>query len=148
MERGRYLIAKFQVKMSQRHEKEIEDLWPMIKRTPSSGNKMEKGDLQSEETHGILFKVECKSTQNSSYGISKTVWNTIKSHAQNKSWLMRPALCVRLYGPTTEMTEWGEVERTPENLRVEQDFVILDINDFLEMYEDYLRLLEKENASE
>jgi len=137
-------MAKFQVKFSQRHEKEIEDLWPEIKRTPSSGNKMEKGDLQSTETHGILFKVECKSTQNSSFSITKTIWNTIKSHAQNKSWLMRPALAIRLYGPTIQMTEWGERENTPESLPVELDLVVLDLNDYLEMYEDYLRLLEKE----
>jgi len=140
-------MAKHQMKMAQRHESEIESLWPGIKKTASSGNKMEKGDIESEETRGILFKVECKSTQNSSYAISKSVWNTIKSHAQNKSWLMRPALCIRLYGPTIEMTEWGELERTPDTLSVEQDLVVMDMNDFLEMYEDYLRLLEKD-ASE
>ena len=99
-------MAKFQMRMSQRHESEIESLWPGIKKTASSGNKMEKGDIQSTETRGILFAVECKSTQNSSYSISKSVWNTIKSHAQNKSWLMRPALCIRLYGPTIETVSY------------------------------------------
>ena len=139
-------MGKFQTKMSQRQEQDYADLWPNAKKTPSSGNKMEKADVQAAEQFGIEFMIECKSTQNSSYSITKAIWNTVKSHAQNKSWLMRPILAVRLYGPTIEQTEWGERENTPETLPVELDLLVMERDDFLELYEDYLRLLEKENG--
>jgi len=42
------------------------------------------------------------------------------------------------------MTEWGERENTPENLPVLLDLVVLDKDDFLELYSDYLRLKENE----
>lgn len=138
-------MGKFQVKMSQRHEREIEEQWPYAKRTIASGNKFEKGDVKTSETQGIEFAIECKSTQNSSYSITKSVWNTIKSHAQNKSYTARPILSVRIYGTTLQQTEWGEMEMTPETLPIELDLLVIDKDDFLEFYEDYLRLLEKEN---
>jgi len=138
-------VGKFQVKMSQRHEREIEEQWPYAKRTIASGNKFEKGDVKTSETQGIEFAIECKSTQNSSYSITKSVWNTIKSHAQNKSYTARPILSVRIYGTTLQQTEWGEMEMTPETLPIELDLLVIDKDDFLEFYEDYLRLLEKEN---
>jgi len=140
-------VGKFQQKMSQRHEREIEEVWPEAKRTVGSGNKWEKGDLSTKEQYMMEFAIECKSTQNSSYSISKAVWNTIKEHAQNRSWLARPVLSVRLYGPTIEKTSWGERENTPEQLPVELDLVVLDRDDFLELYYDYLRLKEQEDAS-
>lgn len=138
-------MGKFQVKMSQRHEREIEEQWPYAKRTIASGNKFEKGDVKTAETQGIEFAIECKSTQHSSYSITKSVWNTIKSHAQNKSYTARPILSVRIYGTTLQQTEWGEMEMTPETLPIELDLLVIDKDDFLEFYEDYLRLLEKEN---
>ena len=138
-------MGKFQVKMSQRHEREIEEQWPLAKRTIASGNKFEKGDVKTQESNGIEFAIECKSTQNSSYSITKSIWNTIKSHAQNKSYTARPILSVRIYGTTLQQTEWGEMEMTPETLPIELDLLVIDKDDFLEFYEDYLRLLEKEN---
>lgn len=138
-------MGKFQTKMSQRQERELEAEWPKAKRTIGSGAKWEKADLQTAEFQGMEFMIECKSTQSSSFSITKTIWNTVKSHAQNKSWLSRPVLAVRLYGPTIEMTEWGERKNTPETLPVELDVVVLDKDDFLELYTDYLRLKELEN---
>jgi Holliday junction resolvase len=138
-------MGKFQTKMSQRQERELEEQWPKSKRTIGSGAKWEKADLQTTEFQGMEFMIECKSTQSSSFSITKSIWNTVKSHAQNKSWLSRPILAVRLYGPTIEMTEWGERENTPENLPVELDLIVLDKDDFLELYSDYLRLKEKDN---
>ena len=137
-------MGKFQVKMSQRHEREIEEQWPYAKRTIASGNKFEKGDVKTAETQGIQFAIECKSTQNSSYSITKSIWNTIKNHAQNKSYSARPILAIRVYGATIQNFEWGEKECTPEELPVELDLLVIDKDDFLEFYEDYLRLLEKE----
>jgi len=137
-------MGKFQVKMSQRHEREIEELWPQAKRTIASGAKFEKGDLKTEEVYSITFAVECKSTQNSSYSVSEKVWNLIKEHAQSRSYTARPVLAVRLYGPTEEKTSWGVRENTPETVPVHLDLVTLELNDFLEFYEDYLRLKEKE----
>lgn len=141
-------MGKFQVKMSQRHEREIESQWPYAKRTIASGNKFEKGDVKTAEANGIEFAIECKSTQNSSYSINKSIWNTIKSHANNKSFLARPILSVRIYGTTIQQTEWGEMECTPENLPVELDLLVIDKDDFLELYEDYLKLLEEKRQSE
>jgi hypothetical protein len=137
-------MGKFQQKMSQRQEHELEAEWPEAKRTVGSGNKWQKADLQTQETQNIDFVIECKSTQSSSFSITKTIWNTVKSHAQNKSWTSRPILAVRLYGPTIEMTEWGERENTPENLPVELDLICLEKDDWLEFYYDYLRLKEQE----
>lgn len=137
-------MGKFQQKMSQRQERELEEEWPEAKRTIASGAKFEKGDLKTTAIYNVEFAVECKSTQNASYGISKSVWNTIKEHAQNRSWLARPILAVRLYGPTLQETEWGgQRECTPENLPVELDLIVMEKNDWLEFYEDYLRLKER-----
>ena len=141
-------MGKFQQKMSQRHERDVEKIWPQSKRTVGSGNKWEKGDLSTKEYVGIEFAIECKSTQNSSYSIGKSVWNTIKSHAQNRSWLARPALAIRLYGSTIQNFEWGEKECTPEELPVEADLVVLDLNDFLELYCEYIELKEKYASSD
>jgi len=133
--------------MSQRHEREIKDQWPEAELTIASGAKFEKGDVRTHEVHLMEFAIECKSTQNASYSISKKVWNTIKEHAQNRSWLARPVLAIRIYGPTEEETEWGTRANTPENLPIELDLVVLDKDDFLELYCDYLRLKEQESAS-
>ena len=132
--------------MSQRQERELEEQWPLAHRTVGSGNKWEKGDLSTEEQHNIQFVVEAKSTQANSFSITKTIWNTVKSHAQNRSWLARPILAVRLYGSTIEMTEWGERENTPETLPVELDLICMEKDDWLEFYYDYLRLKELENG--
>lgn len=135
-------MGKHQVKMAQRHEAELEEQWPEAKRTIGSGAKWEKGDLRTKEIYNVEFAVECKSTQDLSYSISKKVWNTIKSHAQNRSWLARPILSVRLYGPTIEHTEWGERENTPETLPVDLDLVVMEKDDWLEFLDDYYRLKE------
>jgi len=133
----------FQKKMADRHESELEAIWPEASKTIASGAKFEKGDLKTEEVENISFVVECKCTQNVSYSITEKVWNEVKEHAQNRSWTARPALAVRLYGPTKEETSWGVRENTPEELPIKQDLVILDLNDFLEFYEDYLKLKSK-----
>lgn len=133
-------MGKFQVKMSQRHEKELESQWPNAKRTIGSGAKWEKGDLRATEMYQVEFAVECKSTQDLSYSISKKTWNAIKSHAQNRSWLARPILAVRLYGATLEQTEWGERENTPETLPVDLDLVVMEKDDWLEFLDEYYRL--------
>jgi Holliday junction resolvase len=139
-------MGRFQVKMAQRHERELEEQWPEARRTIASGAKFEKGDLVTAEIYNVEFAVECKSTQNSSYGISKKVWGTIREHAQNRSWLARPILAVRLYGPTLEATSWGgERENTPETVPVELDLVVMEKDDWLEFYEEFLRLKEQES---
>jgi hypothetical protein len=50
-----------------------------------------------------------------------------------------------LYGPTIEHTEWGERENTADTLPVELDLIVIEKDDFLELYEDYLRLKREEN---
>jgi hypothetical protein len=138
-------MGKFQQKFSQRQERELEAEWPLAHRTVGSGNKWEKGDLSTEEQFNVSFVVEAKATQAASFSITKKIWDTIKEHAHNRSWLARPILAIRLYGPTIEKTGWGgERENTPENLPVELDLICMDKNDFLELYYDYLRLKEKE----
>ena len=139
-------MSKHTQKMSQRHEKDIEEEWPESHRTIGSGNKWEKGDLSTDESNNISFSIECKSTQRNSYVITKKIWNNIKSHAQNRSWLARPVLAIRFYGSTIEATEWGERDNTADTLPVELDLVVLDKNDFLELYYDYRRLKENERG--
>lgn len=139
-------MGDFQQKMSQRHEKDVENIWPEAKRTIGSGSKYEKGDIKTAEIENISFVVECKCTQKVSYSITEKVWETVKEHAQNRSWSARPALAIRLYGPTEEETEWGGIRsNTPDTLTVKKDLIVMELNDFLEFYEDYLRLKEKEN---
>jgi len=138
-------MGKYQQRFSQRQERELEEEWPLAHRTVGSGNKWEKGDLSTDEQHNISFVVEAKATQAASYSITKKTWDTIREHAQNRSWLARPILAIRLYGPTMEKTNWGgERENTPDTLPVELDLICMDKNDFLELYYDYLRLKEKE----
>jgi hypothetical protein len=138
-------MGKFQKEMADRHENEVEEVWPEAKKTIASGAKYEKGDLKTAEVQGISFVVECKCTQNASYSITEKVWTEVRDHAQNRSYTARPALAIRLYDKTEEETSWGVRANTPETLPVKLDLVVLDLNDFIEFYEDYLRLKEKEN---
>lgn len=138
-------MGAFQKKMADRHENEIEEIWPEASKTIASGAKFEKGDLKTNEIEHISFVVECKCTQNVSYSITKKVWDEVKEHSNNRSWTSRPALCIRLYGKTEEETSWGGTRtNTPEQLPVELDLVVLDLNDFLEFYEQYLELKSKQ----
>jgi len=138
-------MGAFQKKMADRHENEIAEIWPEASKTIASGAKFEKGDLKTNEVEQISFVVECKCTQNVSYSITEKVWNEVKEHSQNRSWTSRPALCIRLYGKTEEETSWGgKRTNTPEQLPVELDLVVLDLNDFLEFYEQYLELKSKQ----
>jgi len=140
-------MGKFQQRFSQRQERELEEQWPLARRTIGSGNKWEKGDLSTKEQHMVEFVIEAKATQNSSFSITKRMWETIKGHAQDRSWLARPVLAIRLYGQTMALTEWGGVrENTPETLEVELDLICMDKDDFLELYYDYIRLKEQENG--
>ena len=92
------------------------------------------------------FVIEAKATQAASFSITKKIWDTIKGHAQDRSWLARPILAIRLYGPTEQDSSWGgTISHTPENLPVELDLICMDKDDFLELYYDYIRLKEKEN---
>ena len=139
-------MSLFTQRFSQRQERELEEQWPLAKRTVGSGNKWEKGDLSTKEQHMVEFVIEAKATQNSSFSITKRMWETIKGLAQDRSWLARPILAIRLYGQTMALTEWGGVrENTPETLPVELDLICMDKDDFLELYYDYIRLKEKEN---
>jgi hypothetical protein len=135
----------FQKKMADRHENDLEEIWPEAEKTIASGAKFEKGDLKTTETQGISWVVECKCTQNSSYSITEKVWSEVHNHAQNRSYTARPALAIRLYDKTEEETPWGTRSNTPETLPIKLDLVVLELNDFIEFYEDYLRLKEKEN---
>ena len=138
-------MAKYQQQMSQRHERDIEDWWPEAKRTIASGAKFEKGDLKTAEIENIQWAIDCKCTQKLSYSISREVWETIEEHAQNRAWNARPALAIRLYGPTEVEESWGTRKNTPETLEVVQDLIVMDMADWLEFYEEYLRLKELES---
>jgi hypothetical protein len=140
-------MGSFQQKMSQRQEKELEEQWPLSRRTVGSGNKWEKGDLSTKEHLGMEFSIEAKATQSASFSITKKIWDTIKGHAQDRSWLARPVLAVRLYGPTNQKNSSGiDITYTPENLPVELDLICMEKDDFLELYYDYIRLKEEENG--
>ena len=139
-------MGKYQQRFSQRQERELEEQWPLAKRTVGSGNKWEKGDLSTQEQHMVEFVIEAKATQAASFSITKKIWDAIKGHAQDRSWLARPILAVRLYGATEQEAAWGgTISHTPETLPVELDLICMDKDDFLELYYDYIRLKEKEN---
>ena len=133
-------MGKFQLLFSRRQERELEKEWPESKRTIASGAKWQKGDLHTKEIHNVEFVIECKATQNASFSITKKIWDLVKSQAESKSWIARPILAIRFYGPTIEEESWGERENTPETLKVLQDLIIIDKDDFLELFYDYLRL--------
>lgn len=141
-------MGLFQQLMSQRHERDLEEWWPEAKRTIASGAKFEKGDLKTAEVENIQWVIECKATQKKSYSITHEVWDTIKQHAQNRAWNARPALAVRLYGPTDIEEQWGTRTNTPDTLEVVDDLIVMELDDWLEFYEDYLRLKEKEANGE
>jgi len=141
-------VGKFQQRMSQRQERELEEQWPLAHRTVGSGNKWEKGDLSTTEKYMMEFVIEAKATQSASFSITKKVWDTIKGHAQDRSWLARPILAVRLYGKAEEESSWGgTIAHTPETLPVELDLICIEKDDFLELYYDYIRLKEQEDAN-
>ena len=137
-------MGAFELRMSRRHEKEIQKEFPHSFLTSASGAKDEKTDLQTHRVSGLEFAIECKSTCNSSYSITKRVWDTLEKHAQDRSYLMRPILAIRLYAKKAQEKPWGLKEYTPENLPVELDVFVIKKDDFIEMYEDYLRLKEKD----
>ena len=140
-------MGKYQQRFSQRQERELEEQWPLAKRTVGSGNKWEKGDLSTQEQHMVEFVIEAKATQAASFSITKKIWDAIKGHAQDRSWLARPILAVRLYGATEQEAAWGgTISHTPETLPVELDLICMDKDDFLELYYDYIRLKEQENG--
>ena len=137
-------MGKYQQLFSKRQERELEEQWPLARRTVGSGNKWEKGDLSTKEQHMMEFVIEAKSTQAASFSITKKIWDTVKGQAHDRSWLARPVLAVRLYGPTNQKAEWGgEIAHTPETLPVELDLICMDKDDFLELYYDYIRLREQ-----
>jgi len=141
-------MGKYQQRFSQRQERELEEQWPLAKRTVGSGNKWEKGDLSTQEQHMVEFVIEAKATQAASFSITKKIWDAIKGHAQDRSWLARPILAVRLYGATEQEAAWGgTISHTPETLPVELDLICMDKDDFLELYYDYIRLKEKDASN-
>ena len=142
-------MGKYQQRFSQRQERELEEQWPLAKRTVGSGNKWEKGDLSTQEQHMVEFVIEAKATQAASFSITKKIWDAIKGHAQDRSWLARPILAVRLYGATEQEAAWGgTISHTPETLPVELDLICMDKDDFLELYYDYIRLKEQDASND
>jgi len=139
-------VGKFQKAMADRHEADVAEWWPQARQTIASGAKFEKGDVRTAEVESITFDIECKCTQNKSYSITSDVWQTIKQHAQDRAWNARPVLAVRLYGPTVVEENWGSRTNTPNSLEIVEDLVVMDMHDWLEFYEDYLRLKELEHG--
>lgn len=139
-------MGKFQKAMADRHETDVAEWWPEAAKTIASGAKFEKGDVKTAEVENITFDIECKCTQNKSYSITSDVWQTIKQHAQDRAWNARPVLAIRLYGPTVVKERWGDRTNTPNSLEIVEDLVVMDMHDWLEFYDEYLRLKEKEHG--
>jgi len=138
-------MGDFQKRMADRHEADVAEWWPLAKQTIASGAKYEKGDVKTAEAKNITFDIECKCTQKKSYSITSDVWQTIKQHAQNRAWNARPILAIRLYGPTDVDTQWGTRSNSPETLQIIEDLVVMDMNDWLEFYDEYIMLKEKQD---
>ena len=123
--------------MADRHEEDIANYFPNLRKTSSSGAKDEKGDLQPVSSKkDQLFLFECKSTQNESFSITKKMWKEIEQIARVRSHKMIPALAIRFYGPSLFKTKWGGyVNLDPRDLDIEEDLVVISKNDLLDLIE-------------
>lgn len=123
--------------MADRHEEEISNYFPNLRKTSSSGAKDEKGDLQPKNSkEDRLFLFECKSTQKESFSVTKKLWEQVSQIARVRSHKMIPALAIRFYGPTEVKTKWGGYIRLdPRDLDVEEDLVVISKSDLLDLIE-------------
>jgi Holliday junction resolvase len=123
--------------MADRHENDIANYFPNLRKTSASGAKDEKGDLQpisSKEEQLFLF--ECKSTQKESFSITQKLWEEVAQIAGVRSHKMIPALAIRFYGPTEFKTKWGGyVNLDPRDLDIEEDLVVIRKSDLLDLIE-------------
>ena len=123
--------------MADRHENDIADYFPNLRKTSSSGAKDEKGDLQPiSSKDDQLFLFECKSTQKESFSITQELWEKVVEIAGVRSHKMIPALAIRFYGPTEFKTKWGGcVNLDPRDLDIEEDLVIIRKSDLRDLIE-------------
>ena len=123
--------------MADRHEKEIAEYFPNLRKTSASGARDEKGDLQPiSSKEDQLFLFECKSTQNESFSVTKKLWREVVQIAGVRSHKMIPALAIRFYGPTKFKTKWGGyVDLDPRDLDIEEDLVVISKSDLLNLIE-------------
>ena len=123
--------------MADRHENDIADYFPNLRKTSASGARDEKGDLQPiSSKEDQLFLFECKSTQRESFSITQELWEKVVQIAGVRSHKMIPALAIRFYGPTEFKTKWGGyVNLDPNDLDVEEDLVVIRKSDLLELIE-------------
>jgi hypothetical protein len=128
--------------MADRHENDIANYFPNLRKTSASGARDEKGDLQPiSSKEDQLFLFECKSTQRESFSVTKELWRTIEQIAGVRSHKMIPALAIRFYGPTEYKTKWGGyVNLDPRDLDIEEDLVVIRKSDLLD-------LIERKNAT-
>lgn len=123
--------------MADRHENDIADYFPNLRKTSASGARDEKGDLQPiSSKDDQLFLFECKSTQKESFSITQELWEKVVEIAGVRSHKMIPALAIRFYGPTEFKTKWGGyVNLDPRDLDVEEDLVVIRKSDLLDLIE-------------
>lgn len=123
--------------MADRHENDIADYFPNLRKTSASGARDEKGDLQPiSSKEDQLFLFECKSTQRESFSITQELWEKVVQIAGVRSHKMIPALAIRFYGPTQFKTKWGGyVKLDPRDLDIEEDLVVIRKSDLLELIE-------------
>ena len=123
--------------MADRHENDIADYFPNLRKTSASGARDEKGDLQPQSSkEDQLFLFECKSTQRESFSVTKKLWREVVQIAGVRSHKMIPALAIRFYGPTRIKTKWGGyVDLDPRDLDIEDDLVVISKSDLLNLIE-------------
>ena len=123
--------------MADRHENDIANYFPNLRKTSASGARDEKGDLQPiSSKEDELFLFECKSTQKESFSVTKELWREVVQIAGVRSHKMIPALAIRFYGPTEVKTKWGGyINLDPHDLDIEEDLVVISKNDLLSLIE-------------
>lgn len=123
--------------MADRHENDIANYFPNLRKTSASGARDEKGDLQPiSSKEDQLFLFECKSTQRESFSITQELWKKVVQIAGVRSHKMTPALAIRFYGPTEFKTKWGGyVNLDPRDLDIEDDLVVMRKSDLLDLIE-------------
>ena len=141
-------MGRREKKLADIQEQDVADWWPDAEKTLSSGNKIEKLDVQTkrDNTHW-RFLIECKETQKKSYNITRELWEYVVKRTYERSSEMRPCLAIRFNSQNVKM-EPTEHEVPIEQIKVLQDIAVVDLHDLIELVEEIKELRKKvENGS-
>lgn len=118
--------------LSGRHEGHLASVVPGGKRVAGSGSKRESHDVFTPTGGWWQFRYEAKCTQNKSYSFKEAEWRRLVEDVYSRDARERPAWAVRFYG-----------EGGSEDAPVLNDLIVVDLNDWVELLEERVELLEE-----